>query len=238
MAKEHFVALFSKIFLVMAIIVSLGMVLGITKYLAKNPKIEPSVCQFSPVPSAKDEIADWQTYRNNEFGFEFKYPSKFGEVIFEVNPESFIAKGEKIGMRMEGKFSDNSSIIFGGVTNDYTAVSRETSKVGYFGGYLENNGVYFYGKNEFYNEFYGEMMPKKIINDDILLIDCKSFVKQCLIVDSYMMSPYTIEEEIENKIAGLINLKNDEFKGLIISANSEFIKEDDFTKILSTVKTF
>lgn len=31
-------------------------------------------CEFSPCP---DETADWKTYTNNDYGFEFKYPQTF-----------------------------------------------------------------------------------------------------------------------------------------------------------------
>ena len=85
------------------------------------------------------------------------------------------------------------------------------------------------------------MTPKKIINNNVLLVDCESFTKRCLIVDTHMSR--TINEDLEHSIAGLINLRKGEFKGLMILANNrynnkhyEYISEDEFIKILSSFK--
>lgn len=61
--------------ILMAIIVVL---LGALVYVAFVKKSEPTVKQQSPgqttTPTLKDETADWQTYRNEKYGFTVKYP--------------------------------------------------------------------------------------------------------------------------------------------------------------------
>ncbi len=71
----------AKLFLAIAIIVSLGAMLGVTGYLAKNKAVKIQQPQVSPAAepakSVEDETADWKTYRNEEHGFEFKYPLNY-----------------------------------------------------------------------------------------------------------------------------------------------------------------
>lgn len=40
-------------------------------------------CEFATCPEVKDETADWQTYRNEEYGFEIRYPSNLSPTIRE-----------------------------------------------------------------------------------------------------------------------------------------------------------
>ncbi len=37
----------------------------------------PPDCEFAPCPEIIDETSDWRTYRNEEYGFEVRYPSKY-----------------------------------------------------------------------------------------------------------------------------------------------------------------
>jgi len=49
--------------------------------------------------NVKDEFKDWRTYRNEEFGFEFKYPEKIEPVSYSYNGNSFECFAEKQGNR-------------------------------------------------------------------------------------------------------------------------------------------
>lgn len=82
--------------IIIVLVVTLIGVVGIL-YLVKT--LEPVVNQFAPDSAIlenlssstskfileEDEIADWKIYRNEEFGFEFKYPTNsiFGELKIE-----------------------------------------------------------------------------------------------------------------------------------------------------------
>ena len=68
------ITLFLLIFLFLITLVGVGLYLLIPKPAEEpTPSTEP---QKQATPSAKkDETADWKTYRDEQYGFEFKYPS-------------------------------------------------------------------------------------------------------------------------------------------------------------------
>jgi hypothetical protein len=195
-------------------------------------------CEFSQCPTAgkiSTQAENLITFKNAKYGFEFKYPERFGEVSFEVIPEAYTPDGEIIGTEMRGMFTNipSSGIVFGGATSKYDDTSRSTSSVN-FKGYIKNSDGYFFGLNSYTGEPFRKMEPKKILNNLVLFVDCKSFGGVCDIPDS----SYRGIVGTKNEMAGLINLKGDKFKGLIILADKGYISEAEFEKILTSVKVF
>jgi len=47
-------------------------------------------CEFAPCPTTQDQTADWKTYTDANYGFEFKYPSGF----FDLNQEPKVLIGD------------------------------------------------------------------------------------------------------------------------------------------------
>lgn len=58
------------------IIVVLVVVVGATWYVLSKKQPSPS-----PGTGEEDQYKDWKTYTNEEFGFEFKYPKEWGEIV-------------------------------------------------------------------------------------------------------------------------------------------------------------
>ena len=72
MKKETLLALMSKLVL----IVCVGAVMGLMGYaLVKKQTRVPEI--KIPDKVIEDKIVNWQTYQNEEFGFEMKYPEKY-----------------------------------------------------------------------------------------------------------------------------------------------------------------
>jgi len=69
--------------------------LGIIGFLLLKPRAQPSLTpstQLSPPtipqpptqPIPPEEPADWRLYRNEEYGFEFRYPEEWGKLKIEL----------------------------------------------------------------------------------------------------------------------------------------------------------
>ncbi len=91
--KEPLGLILTKLILATSLIVSAGALIGATGYLMSHPRIAPPI-SVAPiaVSSAPTEVLstdDWQTYKNEEYGYEFKYPLNWEEKSTEIiNPIS------------------------------------------------------------------------------------------------------------------------------------------------------
>ena len=76
--KEFLLSSMPKLILAVVLIVCIGAVMGLMGYALtkKQTRVEAPEVK-TPDEIIEDEIADWQTYRNEEFGFEIKYPEEW-----------------------------------------------------------------------------------------------------------------------------------------------------------------
>ena len=65
----------------MSVIVIIALVVIVAGYFVFYKKSVPVAQQ--PIPAQKDQTTDWKTYKNDKYGFEFKYPSTYLVKIFE-----------------------------------------------------------------------------------------------------------------------------------------------------------
>jgi len=81
MRKETLLSSMPKLILAVVLIVCIGAVVGLMGYVLtkKQTRVEAPEVK-TPDEIVEDEIADWQTYRNEEFGFEFQYPKDWENV--------------------------------------------------------------------------------------------------------------------------------------------------------------
>lgn len=77
------------ILLLPLLVVALFLIVGVGYYAYKNgqlsliPRSAPSPTQTTSQASNTD-LADWKTYRNEEFGFEIKYPAEIYEPLLDT----------------------------------------------------------------------------------------------------------------------------------------------------------
>lgn len=184
---------------------------------------EEVVKLFSPVNKDRGE---YKIFNNKEIGLSFSYPASLGEAEFRI------IKGET-GQKFTAKFTDNENLLFGGITDDFTA--------GRSGIFTDSRGFLFEDE-KYYFKFVSakptknyELEPIKIIvqnNEMFLILDGNSFISArdcqgpCLSVG-------------ENNLGALINLRGERFPGVAFW-NTDIIKfsQEEFERMMESVKVF
>ena len=166
-------------------------------------------------------------FSNKDIGISFDYPAIFGEVDFKI---------EKIatGTKFIGTFSKNKNLVFQGISNDYILENNDNSTIinisdtkGY---YKKQDKFYFQTVREDNLTDYEikEFKIIKCVNSEALLIDKNSFSNNE--EDNFQIN-------IGENIGALINLKNEEYPGMIF-INFDFNKMplENFIEIIKTIK--
>ena len=166
------------IIIIVSIVLLAGGVLAYQYWWA--PKLET----FSTPPPTPDETADWKTYRNEEFGFEIKYPAEYAletplgpeqvkidGISIYVTPELKIYRGEAGGYLLgETARGFPGNILLEDAMVDNVPFQKDYY-IGYGGSLIWSSGINAFNKNKHQDnyfvismEYYGfEATPPKEI---------------------------------------------------------------------------
>lgn len=166
----------AKLFLILCVIFSVGMVLGLAGYLAKNKSVKSILPQVLVVPEpaatplVKDETSDWKTYSNENWNIKLPLTYERINTNKEDITDDFIKKtfqGIKIkDLSLEGAFS--------GI--EFKKIQKKSANIPFFN-YVQSLAA----KSKSYDEYFQDYIqsiedPEEIKIDSIPVIKTKLFV--------------------------------------------------------------
>lgn len=162
-----------------------------------------------PKEEVKDETADWQTYRNEEYGFSFKYPQEWGDVIIEQGKNIADLKGEYF----EIVFTNQTQID----PNRYDNIPRIIS-------FSPDWQVYeapapFYSRweeNQSTEDFCKEFIKPTLVNDGCKNLNTRSDIFVVNYVYYIEMGMFGAGDQIDFARKAFIELGDEKFKGLTL----------------------
>lgn len=214
------------------------------KQISPGATSEPTVVpQTTEVTSTPGATTNWKTYKNEKYGFEFKYPEKLqfeeniypGEkgIVYCLNFKKSISFNyffiREVYAGAAGCFFSDFGV--GGVSTDF-----EAGRSGGFTdtqGYEKDNGKIvfkFAGTKKF--EIPQDLVKKVYTNEnnvEIVVVEGKTQTD----------SPFQVMGTPgDGNLGALINTKNPSLTGLAVvySKTSKLLSEDEFYQVLSTFK--
>lgn len=168
-------------------------------------------------------------FTDKSLGITFSYPKEFGEARIDILVPGGRRPAGMTGEKLTGTFSAFPGLEFGGITNDFTA-GREGLLTD-TRGFSKKDGKYYFkfvlAKPDI------EIQPLKIISKDfgeILILDDKSFEAE------RNGSEGPVFGVGAGRLAGLVNLKNAKFPGLVFyDWDAAKFSLDDFEALLNSL---
>ncbi|OGX28013.1 MAG: hypothetical protein A2705_04630 [Omnitrophica WOR_2 bacterium RIFCSPHIGHO2_01_FULL_52_10] len=177
-----------------------------------------------------DNIGDWKTYRNEELGIEFQYPSYLEVQTYFKNNEEVNERGEEGKRFIITFFSESNNVItFSGIGPTYLA-PREGS-FSDSQGYEERDGQYYF---RFIQDELRPIEPIQTLETfigKILIVDEDSFIEERDSASGPTLNPG------KRNLGALINLSGQNtFRGFSVLKRGSEISDEIFFQTLNTIK--
>ncbi len=117
---------------------------GYVSKMLQKEQSSLSPTESSKMPSPTDYIKDWKTYRSEEYGFEFKYPPEWGELITDLAGGCFNYDTQSYHDQINGRPCVIVNVIIPGTGIFFAAQSKLQKETGaprepYFGDFAVGN---------------------------------------------------------------------------------------------------